>query len=174
MKLSPAVERYVLHWGEMGTRWGTNRTVAQIQALLYLSPEPLRADQIVDALSVARSNVSTSIRELQSYGLVRMTHVLGDRRDYFESLHDVWELFRVIFEQRKQRELNPTLTMLRGCAAEVNDEKETDPVTKERIRNMLQFVETTSNWYEEISEVPTPTLTKLMALGQKITKLVRK
>ena len=103
MKLSPAVEKYVLHWGEMGTRWGTNRTVAQIQALLYLSPEPLRADQIVDALSVARSNVSTSIRELQSYGLVRMTHVLGDRRDYFESLHDVWELFRVIIEQRKQR-----------------------------------------------------------------------
>ena len=174
MQMTPAVEKYVLHWGEMGTRWGTNRTVAQIQALLYLSPEPLRADQIVELLSVARSNVSTSIRELQSYRLVRMTHVLGDRRDYFESLHDVWELFRVIIEQRKQRELNPTLTMLRGCAAEVNDEKETDPVTKERIRNMLQFVETTSNWYEEISEVPTPTLTKLMALGRKITKLVRK
>jgi DNA-binding transcriptional regulator GbsR (MarR family) len=174
MQMTPAVEKYVLHWGEMGTRWGTNRTVAQIQALLYLSPEPLRADQIVDLLSVARSNVSTSIRELQSYRLVRMTHVLGDRRDYFESLHDVWELFRVIIEQRKQRELNPTLTMLRGCAAEVNDEKETDPVTKERIRNMLEFVESTSNWYEEISEVPTPTLTKLMGLGRKITKLVRK
>ena len=94
MQLSPAVEKYVLHWGEMGTRWGTNRTVAQIQALLYLSPTPLRADEIVDILSVARSNVSTSIRELQSYGLVRMTHVLGDRREYFESLYDVWELFR--------------------------------------------------------------------------------
>ena len=142
MELSPAVEKYVLHWGEMGTRWGTNRTVAQIQALLYLSPEPLRADQIVQALSVARSNVSTSIRELQSYGLVRMTHVLGDRRDYFESLHDVWELFRVIIEQRKQRELNPTLSMLRSAAAEVDDESDTDPVTKERIHNMLEFVET--------------------------------
>ena len=124
----------MLHWGEMGTRWGTNRTVAQIQALLYLSPEPLRADQIVDLLSVARSNVSTSIRELQSYGLVRMTHVLGDRRDYFESLHDVWELFRVIIEQRKQRELNPTLVDAADCAAEVDTEKDTDPVTKERIR----------------------------------------
>jgi DNA-binding transcriptional regulator GbsR (MarR family) len=111
--MTPAVEKYVLHWGEMGTRWGTNRTVAQVQALLYLSPKPLRADEIVDLLSVARSNVSTSIRELQSYGLVRMTHILGDRRDYFESLHDVWELFRVIIEQRKQRELNPTLTMNR-------------------------------------------------------------
>ena len=174
MKLSPAVEKYVLHWGEMGTRWGTNRTVAQIQALLYLSPEPLRADQIVDALSVARSNVSTSIRELQSYQLVRMTHVLGDRRDYFESLHDVWELFRVIIEQRKQRELNPTLSMLRTAAEEVELEKETDPVTKERIRNMLAFVETTSDWYDQISDIPSSTLTKLMKLGKSITKLVRK
>ena len=174
MQMTPAVEKYVLHWGEMGTRWGTNRTVAQIQALLYLSPNPLRADEIVDLLSVARSNVSTSIRELQSYGLVRMTHVLGDRRDYFESLHDVWDLFRAIIEQRKQRELNPTLTMLRGCAEELEHEKATDPLTKERIRNMLKFVESTSNWYEEISDIPTSTLTKLMGLGKKITKLVRK
>ena len=173
MRMTPAVEKYVLHWGEMGTRWGTNRTVAQIQALLYLSPEPLRADEIVELLSVARSNVSTSIRELQSYGLVRMTHVLGDRRDYFESLHDVWELFRVIIEQRKQRELNPTLAMLRSCAAEIDAEKETDAVTKERVHNMLGFVETTSSWYEEISDIPTATLTKLMALGKKITKLVK-
>jgi len=174
MKLSPAVEKYVLHWGEMGTRWGTNRTVAQIQALLYLSPEPLRADQIVDALSIARSNVSTSIRELQSYRLVRMTHVLGDRRDYFESLHDVWELFRVIIEQRKQRELNPTLSMLRTAAEEVDLEQDTDPITKERIRNMLAFVESTSDWYEQISDIPSSTLTKLMKLGKSITKLVKK
>jgi len=174
MKLSPAVEKYVLHWGEMGTRWGTNRTVAQVQALLYLSPRPLCAEEIVDALSVARSNVSTSIRELQSYGIVRMTHVLGDRRDYFESLHDVWELFRVIMAQRKQRELNPTLTMLRQCAEEVDQEPETDPVTKERIRNMLQFVSTTSEWYEEIQGVPTPTLQKLMKLGAGITRFLKK
>ena len=172
MKLSPAVERYVLHWGEMVTRWGTNRTVAQIHALLYLSPEPLTADQIVEALSVARSNVSTSIRELQSYGMVRMTHVLGDRRDYFESISDVWDLFRVIIDQRKQRELNPTLTMLRSVADEVDREADTDPVTKERIRNMLDFVETTSDWYEQIHEIPTSTLKKLMKLGRGITKLV--
>jgi DNA-binding transcriptional regulator GbsR (MarR family) len=174
MKMTPAIEKYVLHWGEMGTRWGTNRTVAQIQAVLYLSPKPLRADEIVDLLSVARSNVSTSIRELQSYGLVRMTHILGDRRDYFESLHDVWELFRVIIQQRKQRELNPTLTMLRSCVDEVDGEEQTDPLTKERIRNMLEFVETTNGWYEEINDIPTSTLTKLMALGKKITKLVKK
>ena len=174
MKMTPAVEKYVLHWGEMGTRWGTNRTVAQIHALLYLSPEPLRADQIVDLLSVARSNVSTSIRELQSYRLVRMTHVLGDRRDYFESLHDVWELFRVIMEQRKQRELNPTLSMLKDCAADVAKETDTDPVTKQRIQDMLEFVQTTSNWYEEIKDIPTSTLTKLMKLGRRITKLVKR
>ena len=174
MKMTPAVEKYVLHWGEMGTRWGTNRTVAQIQALLYLSPKPLHADEIVELLSVARSNVSTSIRELQSYGLVRMTHALGDRRDYFESLHDVWDLFRAIIEQRKQRELNPTLSMLRIAAEEVVAEDETDPITKQRIQNMLEFVETTSDWYEQIRDIPTPILTKLMKLGQGITKLVKK
>jgi DNA-binding transcriptional regulator GbsR (MarR family) len=173
MKMTPAIEQYVLHWGEMGTRWGTNRTVAQIQALLYLSPKPLRADEIVDLLSVARSNVSTSIRELQSYRLVRMTHVLGDRRDYFESLHDVWDLFRVIIEQRKQRELNPTLAMLKSCAADVDLEEDTDALTKERIHNMLDFVASTSAWYEEISDVPTSTLTKIMKLGKRITKLVK-
>jgi DNA-binding transcriptional regulator GbsR (MarR family) len=158
----------------MGTRWGTNRTVAQIQALLYLSPKPLRADQIVDLLSVARSNVSTSIRELQSYGLVRMIHLLGDRRDYFESIDDVWELFRVIIEQRKQRELNPTLTMLRQCASEVEQESQTDDITKERIRNMLEFIDSTNTWYEKIRSIPTSTLQKLMKLGTTITKLVSK
>lgn len=174
MELSPAVEKYVLHWGEMGTRWGTNRTVAQIHALLYVSPQPLHADEIVDVLSVARSNVSTSIRELQGYGLVRMTHILGDRRDYFESLTDIWELFRVIIEQRKQRELNPTLLMLKKCAAEVKGERNTDEVTKERIYNMLEFFETTSNWYEQIQAVPTSTLQKLMRLGAGITKFLKK
>ncbi len=173
MQMSPAVEKYVLHWGEMGTRWGTNRTVAQIQALLYLSPRPLRADEIVDMLSVARSNVSTSIRELQGYGLVKMTHMLGDRRDYFESVSDVWELFRIILEQRKQRELNPTLTMLRACADEVDAEADTDAVTKERIRNMLGFIESTTEWYDKSRDVPTATLQKLMKLGSGIARFVK-
>ena len=174
MKISPATEKYILHWGEMGARWGTNRTVAQIQALLYLSPKPLRADQIVELLSVARSNVSTSIRELQSYGLVHMIHLLGDRRDYFESIDDVWELFRVIIEQRKQRELNPTLTMLRQCVSEVEQESQTDDITKERIRNMLEFIDSTNTWYEKIRSISTSTLQKLMKLGTTITKLVSK
>ena len=131
-------------------------------------------DEIVDLLSVARSNVSTSIRELQSYGLVKMTHVLGDRRDYFESLGDVWELFRVIIAQRKQRELNPTLSMLRKCAMEVEKEKQTDSVTKERITNMLKFFESISDWYEQVQEIPTPTLQKIMKLGRRITKVINK
>ncbi|MGH8224101.1 MAG: GbsR/MarR family transcriptional regulator [Woeseiaceae bacterium] len=173
MQLTPAVEKYILHWGEMGTRWGTNRSVAQIQALLYLSPRPLCADEIVDLLSLARSNVSTALRELQSFGLVQMIHVLGDRRDYFESLHDVWELFRVIIEQRKQRELNPTLSMLRKCAEEVEADAEADPITRERIRNMLQFVAATSDWYEKIQGVPTSTLQKLMKIGAGITRVVK-
>ena len=173
MKLNPVAQRFVLHWGEMGTRWGTNRSVAQIQALLYLSPGPLRADEIVDLLSLARSNVSTALRELQSYGLVRMTHVLGDRRDYFESLHEVWELFRVIIDQRKQRELNPTLSMLRKCAIDVEAEVATDEVTKQRIQSMLKFVEATSDWYEKIQGVPTSTLQKLMKLGAGITRFVQ-
>ena len=102
-----------------------------------------------------------------------MTHVLGDRRDYFESLHDVWELFRVIIEQRKQRELNPTLSMLRKCAEDVEREDQTDEITKDRIKNMLRFVETTSEWYEKIQAVPTSTLQKLMKLGAGITRFVK-
>src|SRR5579872_1448881 len=118
--LTPIAEKFVLHWGEMGTRWGINRTVAQIHALLYLSSRPLNAEEIAETLSVARSNVSTSLKELQGWGIVKVVHVLGDRRDHFESMKDVWEMFRVIVEQRKRRELDPTLALLRECAAEAD------------------------------------------------------
>src|SRR5213592_2706618 len=117
-KLSPVQQKFILHWGEMGTRWGINRTVAQIHALLYLSPRPLHAEEIAKTLSVARSNVSTSLRELQSWGIVRIVHVLGDRRDHFESLKDVWEMFRIILEERKRREIDPTLRALQECGAD--------------------------------------------------------
>jgi DNA-binding transcriptional regulator GbsR (MarR family) len=110
MKLTPVMEKYVLHWGEMGTRWGVNRSIAQIHALLYLSPQPLTAEEIADTLSIARSNVSTSLKELQGFGLVRMTHLLGDRRDHFESIKDNWEMLTLIIEERKRREIDPTLT----------------------------------------------------------------
>src|ERR1700726_904493 len=110
-------KQYILHWGEMGTRWGINRTVAQIHALLYLSPRALPAEEIADTLSVARSNVSTSIRELETWGIVRAVHVLGDRREHYESMKDVWEMFRLVIEQRKRREIDPTREMLRRCLA---------------------------------------------------------
>src|SRR5205809_5478297 len=122
--LGPVQQKFVLHWGEMGTRWGINRTVAQIHALLYLSPKPLNAEEIADTLGVARSNVSTSLKELQGWGIVKLTHVLGDKRDHFESIKDVWEMFRVVLDERKKREIDPTLKMLRECMAEAGKEKD--------------------------------------------------
>src|SRR5213593_214083 len=119
--LDPVSQRFVLHWGEMGTRWGVNRTVAQIHALLYLSAKPLNAEEIATTLSVARSNVSTSLRELQSWGIVKVVHVLGDRRDHFETLKDVWEIFRIVAEERKKREIDPTLRVLAQCVQEVKN-----------------------------------------------------
>src|SRR3954468_18515714 len=122
MILAPTIQKYILHWGEMGTRWGVNRTVAQIHALLFLANHPLPAEEIADTLNVARSNVSNSLKELQSWGLVRITHMAGDRRDHFVALQDVWEIFRVIMEQRKRREIDPTLTVLRECMLESDED----------------------------------------------------
>src|SRR5437868_13475373 len=120
--LTPIATRFVLHWGEMGTRWGVNRTVAQVHALLFVSPKPLHAEEIAETLSVARSNVSTSLRELQGWGIVRVVHVMGDRRDHFESIKDVWELFRQVLDERKRREVDPTLSILRDCVIEADKE----------------------------------------------------
>src|SRR5258707_9697010 len=118
MELTPVMQRYVLHWGEMGARWGVNRSVSQIHALLYLSPKPLTAEEISDTLSIARSNVSTSLRELQSWGLITAAHVLGDRRDHFQARKELWDIVTRIVEERKRRELDPTLAVLRQCVAE--------------------------------------------------------
>src|SRR5436190_18552483 len=123
--LSSVQQKFVLHWGEMGARWGINRTVAQIHALLYISPKPLNAEEITDALSVARLNVSTSLRELQNWGVIKIVHVLGDRRDYFESMKDVWEMFRAVMDERKKREIDPTISILRECVAESQKAKDT-------------------------------------------------
>lgn len=172
MELSPTVQKYILHWGEMGSRWGVNRTIAQIHALLYLSPQALPAEDIARVLSVARSNVSTSLRELHSYGLIKVTHRLGDRRDHFEALTDVWELFAVILDQRKRREIDPTLAVLRQCSEEAKNDEKTDAQTKARIHEMLDFVERTTTWYEQMRKVPKPVILKLMRLGAKIVKAV--
>lgn len=172
MKLTPVMQKYILHWGEMGTRWGVNRTVAQIHALLYLSPEPLHAEAIAETLAVARSNVSTSLKELQSWQLVKVVHVMGDRRDHFESVKDSWEMFLVIIEQRKRREIDPTLTLLRECVLDADNDNETPQEIKDRIGNMLTFIEALTDWYEQMRSVPKTSLMKLIKMGAKVTKLL--
>src|SRR5690242_7497336 len=142
--LSPMQQKFVLHWGEMGTRWGINRTVAQIHALLFISQKPLNAEEIATALSVARSNVSTSLRELQGWGIVKLVHVLGDKRDHFESMKHVWEMFRVVLDERKRREIDPTMAILRECITEAEKDKEGDKHTQERLRALTEFFETTT------------------------------
>lgn len=147
--LSPVARRFVVHWGEMGTRWGVNRTVAQIHALLFIAPRPLTAEEIAATLSVARSNVSTSLRELQGWGIVRVTHVLGDRRDYFVSIRDVWAMFQIILEERKRREVDPTIEVLRECVAALDKSQAKDADLKQRLGDLLDFMETMNGAYEE-------------------------
>lgn len=171
-KLSPIKQKFILHWGEMGTRWGINRTVAQIHALLYVSPNPLNAEEIADTLSVARSNVSTSLRELQNWGIVKIVHVIGDRRDHFESMKGVWEMFRVIAGERKRREIDPTLAVLRECVEEASKEESLDTYTGERIAELLEFMEVMTSWYEQLSRMPTGSVIKLVKMGDKVFKLV--
>jgi DNA-binding transcriptional regulator GbsR (MarR family) len=156
----------------MGTRWGINRTVAQIHALLFISQKPLNAEDIVQALSVARSNVSNSLKELQGWGIVRMVHVLGDKRDHFESMKDVWEMFRVVLDERKKREIDPTLAMLHACVAEAEKDKETDEYTEQKLRELADFFELTTVWYGQIRTWPTNALTKFVRAGDKIRKLL--
>lgn len=174
MKLSPVMEKYVLHWGEMGTRWGVNRTVSQIHALLYLSEDPLPADEITSLLSVARSNVSNSLKELQSWGLVRTTHVMGDRRDHFAVEGDTWKMLMTIVEERKRREVEPTLTLLRQCAMELEGDRETPKFAKNRINAMLEFVSTLGGWFDQVKQLPKPTLVALMKMGASVGKLIPK
>jgi len=171
--LSPVHQKFILHWGEMGTRWGINRTVAQVHALLFITAKPLPADEIVEALEVARSNVSTSLKELQGWGIVKVVHVLGDRRDHFESLHDVWEMFRVIAEERKRREVDPTVIFLRECVADAA-KTSGDATAKERLGELLGFFETMTNWYAQMRKVPTGALLRAVRLGDGIFKFLGK
>lgn len=170
--LSPVARRFVLHWGEMGSRWGVNRTVSQIHALLYFMGRPMHAEEIADALFVARSNVSTSLRELQNWNLIRVVHLLGDRRDHFETARDVWELFRVVVRERKAREFDPTIGVLRDCVDDPAFGRE-DAGAQLRIRETLALMEALSAWGDEMLRLEPETLTRVMKLGAKIRKLVR-
>ncbi len=168
------MERTVLHWGEMGSRWGVNRSVGQIHALLYLTGRPLTAEEIAETLSMARSNVSTSLRELMNWNLVRRVHMLGDRRDHFEAEADHWQMLMTIVEGRKLREIDPTLSLLRTCMLEAEEDKRLDATSKERIASMLEFLETLANWYDDVRRLPKGTLLSLMKLGSKIGRFVGK
>jgi len=170
--LSPVQQKFILHWGEMGTKWGINRTVAQIHALLFISPKPLHAEEITETLSVARSNVSNSLKELQGWGIVKRVHVLGDSRDHFESMKDVWEMFRVVLDERKKREIDPTVTMLRECVTEAHKDKETDKYAEQKLQELADFFDTTTAWYGQIRLWPTGALTKFFKAGDKIRKLL--
>ena len=171
-RLPAVTERFVLHWGEMGSRWGVNRTMSQIHALLFITGRPMNADELCDQLGVARSNVSNSLRELQSWGLVKIVHLLGDRRDHFETSGDVWELLRTIVRGRKQREFDPTIQALRECLAHPELAREGE-ISRQRIKETLVLMETTSVWVDEMLRLPSETLVKLMKLGVKIQGLLR-
>jgi DNA-binding transcriptional regulator GbsR (MarR family) len=170
--LTPVAQKFILHWGEMGTRWGINRTVAQVHALLFLSPKPLPADEISTTLAVARSNVSTSLRELQGWGIVRVVHVLGDRRDHFESIKDVWEIFRIVSEERKRREIDPTLRVIGECVDELKKDTKGDAYTRERLESMLEFLTVMTGMFEEVLRMPSGTLKGVAKLRGKVITLL--
>jgi len=172
MDISTTEQKFILHWGEMGTRWGVNRTVAQIHALLYLAERPLAADDIVEVLGVARSNVSNSLKELQSWKLVRVTHVLGDRRDHFVALQDVWEIFRVILEERKRREIDPTLSVLRECAIEGTQDEQLDAATLARMQTVLDFLEMLSTTFQDYQHLSPQTLQRFIKMGGKVARFL--
>ena len=171
-RLSPVQETFVLHWGEMGTRWGINRTVAQIHALLYLSPDPLNADQIVEALHVARSNVSNSLKELQGWNIVHRVPVLGDRREHFATTTDVWSMFQTILDERKRREIDPTLELLDRCLAEAEASDLETEHTRERLRELNDLVATLTRWYGQFRNLPTGTMVKFVKMGSKVFKQI--
>ena len=172
MNISATTEKFVLHWGEMGARWGVSRTVSQIHALLYLSERALNAEEISETLSVARSNVSTSLKELQGWGLVKIMHVMGDRRDHFVALQDITDLFRVIVEERKRREIDPTLAMLRECVDEFDPKAEA--FARQKIKTTLDFLELLNRWHDEMKGMPVPLLVSLLRMGGKVQKFLKR
>ena len=172
MNLAPLCQQFVLHFGEMGSHWGINRTVGQIYALLYISDEPLNADQITEALGFSRSNVSMGLKELQSWRLVRSQHLPDDRREYFSAPDDIWEIFKVLIEERRKREIDPTLSMLRGALMEepVADD---DKYTAKRMHDMLELIELTTRWVDDLRDLSPNTVVQLMRLGGGVTKFLK-
>jgi len=172
LTLHPAVERFVLHWGEMGGQWGVNRSVSQIHALLYVSERPLTAEEIAATLGIARSNVSNSLKELLGWDLIRRVPIRGDRREHFEAETDVWDMVRRIAAGRKAREIDPALAALRACVAEAEGDKDIHPVAARRLKDMLAFTETVDTWYAQMLSVPKSKIATIVRLGAKIIKFI--
>lgn len=163
---------FILHWGEMGTHWGVNRSVAQIHALLYLCDRPVHAEEISETLGLARSNVSTGVKELQSYGIIRRTHVEGDRRDHFIAETDLWEMLIRIVSERKKREIDPTIATLRQLSADMDGRSDVPAHVRERIGQMHEFIGTLAHWYDDVRGLPKSTLITLMKLGGRVARLI--
>jgi DNA-binding transcriptional regulator GbsR (MarR family) len=170
MNLSPLIQSFVLHFGEMGSRWGINRTVGQIYALLYLSPKPLNAEEISESLGFSRSNVSMGLKELDAWNLIRMKHQPNDRRDYFTTPDDIWEIVRTLVEERRKREIEPTLSMLRDVILE-NPSSEEEKHAQAKMREMHDLIEMLTNWYQDMQKMETQRLVNLLKLGAKVYKL---
>jgi DNA-binding transcriptional regulator GbsR (MarR family) len=170
--LSPLVRSFVSHFGEMGSRWGINRTVGQIYALIFVSPEPLNADDIAERLEFSRSNVSMGLKELQSWRLVNLRHLPGDRREYFDAPSDAWEIFRTLAEERRRREIEPTLSMLRNALLEQPSTDE-DRIALERMRGMHDLIELTTTWFDDVQRIDPQTLSRLMKMGAKVQKVLQ-
>lgn len=171
-KLHNAAQRFILHWGEMGVRWGINRSVGQIHALLYLSAAPVPADEIAELLSIARSNVSTSLRELQSWGLVRTVHLPGDRRDHFQTLADPWEMFRRIADERKKRELDITAEVVRECFGELQQSKTADKYQLQQLAAMDEFFTNVFGFYHHVQALPLPLVKRFTKMGARLVKFL--
>ncbi|MCE2989263.1 MAG: GbsR/MarR family transcriptional regulator [Burkholderiales bacterium] len=171
MNLSELSREFVLHFGEMGSRWGINRTVGQIYALLYVAERPLNADEIAEALAFSRSNVSMGLKELESWRLVRLQHLPNDRREYFSAPEDVWAIFRTLAEERRKREIDPTLSMLRG-AIMATPANEADRFAQKRMKEMHDLIELATMWFNDVQRLEPETLKQLMKLGARVQKLL--
>ena len=171
VNLSPLAQKFIAHFGEMGSRWGINRTVGQIYALLYVLGKPLNADEIADHLQFSRSNVSMGLKELQSWRLVKLLHQPGDRREYFEPPKDIWDIFKTLLEERRRREVEPTLSMLRDALLETPS-NEADRIAQERMRAMYELIELSSSWFDDVQRLSPDTLASLMKMGATVKKLL--
>ena len=171
MNLPPLIQEFVLHFGEMGGRWGINRTVGQIYALLFLSERPLNADEITESLGISRSNVSMGIKELEGWRLVKKRHLPGDRREYLEAPDDIWQIVRTLAEERRKREIDPTMSLLRDVLME-NPRSDQERFAQDRMRQMHDMIELLVGWADDVQKLGNPELMRLLALGAGVSKLL--